>query len=95
MGSPACSMSRAAGRSSQPSSVELPDRYETLLFLGGREPVFMGTQVAVTRRCRRLRDFVLQIVWCMFAEDLTQSAVAVDIVSKSLEFALLFDKLAA
>jgi hypothetical protein len=71
--------------------VELPDRYETLLFLAGREPVFVGGQEAVTReavgkvidlyghlRDRRaadletLRDFVMQTVWCMFAEDLGQ-----------------------
>ncbi|MGH7314706.1 MAG: DNA methyltransferase, partial [Candidatus Rokuibacteriota bacterium] len=71
--------------------IELPDRYETLLFLAGREPVFAGgheelTRETVTRvvevyqRLRErqaapaevLRDFILQIVWCMFAEDLGQ-----------------------
>ena len=71
--------------------VELPDRYETLLFLTGREPVFIGGHEAITReavgkvtevytrlRERRaadaevLRDFILQSVWCMFAEDLGQ-----------------------
>lgn len=71
--------------------VELPDRYETLLFLAGREPVFAGgheqlTRAAVSRvvdayqllRERQaaaadvLRDFILQSVWCMFAEDLGQ-----------------------
>lgn len=69
--------------------IELPEQFETMLFLAGREPVFMGSQVGVTRgavsivaglyqllRERRaadadvLRDFVLQAVWCMFAEDL-------------------------
>lgn len=71
--------------------VELPDRADALMFLAGREPVFVGTQEAVTREAvsliidlyrhlgdRRaagpdvLRDFVLQSVWCMFAEDLGQ-----------------------
>ena len=71
--------------------IELPDRADTLMFLAGREPVFVGTQEAVTREAvslitalyRRLgdrraagpdvlRDFVLQSVWCMFAEDLGQ-----------------------
>lgn len=71
--------------------IELPDRYETLLFLAGREPVFIGGHEAITReavgkltelytrlRERRaadaevLRDFCLQSVWCMFAEDLGQ-----------------------
>jgi hypothetical protein len=71
--------------------VELPDRYEILLFLGGRDPVFTGGHEALTReavgrmvelyralRERRaaepevLRDFLLQSVWCMFAEDLGQ-----------------------
>jgi len=70
---------------------ELPDRLDSLLFLAGREPVFLRSQEAVTReavkhvtdlyaelRDRRaadpdvLRDFVLQTVWCMFAEDLGQ-----------------------
>lgn len=69
--------------------VELPDRYETLLFLAGREPVFAGGHEELTRetvsrvvevyqRLRErqaapaevLRDFILQVVWCMFAEDL-------------------------
>lgn len=71
--------------------IELPDQYETLLFLAGREGVFTGGHEAITRdavarvvevyqslRERRaadadvLRDFVLQTVWCMFAEDLGQ-----------------------
>lgn len=71
--------------------VELPDRYDALLFLAGDEPVFKGGQEAVTREAvgmvvelaRRLddrraagpdelSDFVLQCVWCMFAEDLAQ-----------------------
>jgi hypothetical protein len=69
--------------------IELPDRYETLLFLAGREPVFIGGHEAITREAvgnltelyRRLRErhaadadvlreFCLQSVWCMFAEDL-------------------------
>jgi hypothetical protein len=69
--------------------IELPDRYEALLFLAGREPVFTGGHEAITRdavskltglyhrlRERRaadpevLRDFTLQSVWAMFAEDL-------------------------
>ena len=68
---------------------ELPDRLDALLFLAGREPVFVGGQEEVTRyavdlvtqlytrlRERRaaepemLRDFLLQCVWSMFAEDL-------------------------
>jgi hypothetical protein len=71
--------------------VELPDRYETLLFLAGREPVFAGGHEELTRetvsrvvevyqRLRErqaappeiLRNFILQVVWCMFAEDLGQ-----------------------
>lgn len=71
--------------------IDLPDHYDALLFLAGREPVFVGGHVAVTRdavrfvtdlyqnlRERRaadldeLRDFVLQCVWCLFAEDLGQ-----------------------
>lgn len=69
--------------------VELPDRYDALLFLVGEEPVFVGAQVELTRdavaqvisvfsalKDRRaagpdvLRNFVLQCVWSMFAEDL-------------------------
>jgi len=68
---------------------ELPDRLDALLFLAGREPVFVDGQEEVTRyavdlvtqlytrlRERRadepevLRDFLLQCVWSMFAEDL-------------------------
>lgn len=71
--------------------IELPDRYEALLFLAGREPVFSGGHEELTRetvsrvvevyqRLRErqaapaevLRDFILQVVWCMFAEDLGQ-----------------------
>ena len=71
--------------------IELPDRYDALLFLSGREPVFVGGHAAVTRDAakmvtelsRRLadrrcggpderRDFILQCVWSMFAEDLGQ-----------------------
>jgi len=69
--------------------VELPDRYDALLFLAGDEPVFLGSEVELTRDAvaqvssvftalkeRRaagpdvLRNFVLQCVWSMFAEDL-------------------------
>jgi hypothetical protein len=71
--------------------IDLPDQYDALLFLVGREPVFAGGQAALTReavvhvvdlyerlKARRaagpdvLRDFVLQCVWCLFAEDLGQ-----------------------
>lgn len=71
--------------------IDLPDRADALMFLAGREPVFLASQEAVTRAAvshitglyqqlseRRaafsdvLRDFVLQTVWCMFAEDLGQ-----------------------
>jgi len=70
---------------------ELPDRYPSLLFLAGNEPVFSARQEGVTLEAvdkvaelfRRLesrhegdshsrRLFVLQVVWCMFAEDLGQ-----------------------
>lgn len=73
------------------SLVELPDHYDALIFLAGREPVFVGDESSVTREAvskvaslyrqlvdRRaaapdvLRDFALQAVWCMFAEDLGQ-----------------------
>jgi hypothetical protein len=70
---------------------ELPDRYETLLFLtaAGDEPLFAQTARALTTDAaavmaelyrallgrdaadpERLSDFVLQTVWCLFAEDL-------------------------
>lgn len=68
---------------------ELPDHLDALLFLVGRQPVFVADQTEVTReavelvtdvyaRLRErkaadlnvLRDFVLQSVWAMFAEDL-------------------------
>jgi hypothetical protein len=71
--------------------IDLPDQYDTLLFLAGREPVFAGGQAELTREAvvhlvdlyeqlseRRaadpdvLRDFLLQCVWCLFAEDLGQ-----------------------
>lgn len=71
--------------------VELSDRYDALLFLAGREPVFANGHAAVTtdaakmvaelnarmaeRRCGgpdERRDFILQCVWSMFAEDLGQ-----------------------
>jgi MmeI, DNA-methyltransferase domain/MmeI, N-terminal domain/MmeI, helicase spacer domain/MmeI, target recognition domain len=70
---------------------ELPDRYTSLLFLAGDEPVFTARQEGVTLEAvgkladllRQLeqrgegdtgsrRRFVLQAVWCMFAEDLGQ-----------------------
>jgi hypothetical protein len=68
---------------------ELPEHLDALLFLAGRQPVFVADQTEVTREAvelvtevyRRLRerkaadldvlrDFVLQSVWSMFAEDL-------------------------
>lgn len=71
--------------------IELPDRYESLLFLADREPVFSGGHEELTREtvsrvvevyqrlrerqaapAEELRDFILQVVWCMFAEDLGQ-----------------------
>jgi N-6 DNA Methylase len=71
--------------------IELPERLDALMFLAGRDAVFVGTQAAVTQEAvelvtglfatlgeRRagppdeLRDFALQCVWCMFAEDLGQ-----------------------
>ena len=71
--------------------IELPERADALMFLADEEPMFVGTQAAVTRQAvshltdlyarlgdRRaagpdvLRDFLLQAVWCMFAEDLRQ-----------------------
>jgi hypothetical protein len=71
--------------------VELPDRYDALLFLADQEPVFVDGHAAVTsgaarmvtelngrlaeRRCGgpdERRDFILQCVWSMFAEDLGQ-----------------------
>ncbi len=70
---------------------ELPDRYTTLLFLAGDEPVFAARQEAVTLEAvgklaelfqqlerrgegdpQTRRRFILQCVWCMFAEDLGQ-----------------------
>ncbi len=69
--------------------VELPDHLYALLFLAGRQPVFVHDQTEVTREAvslvtdayRRLQDrgaadldvlreFVLQSVWAMFAEDM-------------------------
>jgi hypothetical protein len=71
--------------------IDLPDQYDSLLFLAGHEPVFAGGQAQLTREAvvhlvdlyeqlgeRRaadpdvLRDFLLQCVWCLFAEDLGQ-----------------------
>jgi hypothetical protein len=71
--------------------IDLPDQYDALLFLAGREPVFSGGQAKLTLdavshlvaiyeslRDRRaadldvLREFLLQAVWCLFAEDLGQ-----------------------
>ena len=70
---------------------ELPDRYPSLLFLAGNEPLFSARQEGVTLEAvgkvadlfQRLearhegdsqtrRLFILQTVWCMFAEDLDQ-----------------------
>ncbi len=70
---------------------ELPDRYTSLLFLTGDEPVFAARQEAVTLEAvgkladlfqqleargegdpQTRRRFILQSVWCMFAEDLGQ-----------------------
>lgn len=70
---------------------ELPDRYPSLLFLTGGEPVFNARQEGVTLEAvgkladlfqqleqrgegdpQSRRRFVLQAVWCMFAEDLGQ-----------------------
>lgn len=70
---------------------ELPDRYTSLLFLAGDEPVFAARQEAVTLEAvgklagllqqleqrgegdpQSRRRFILQVVWCMFAEDLGQ-----------------------
>ena len=71
--------------------VDLPERYDALLFMAGGEPVFSGGHVSVTRDAVThltgiyqrlkdrdaaapdvLRDFLLQSVWCLFAEDLAQ-----------------------
>ena len=71
--------------------IDLPDQYDALLFLAGREPVFAGGQAELTREAvvhlidlyerlqsrgaagpDVLRDFLLQCVWCLFAEDLGQ-----------------------
>jgi MmeI, DNA-methyltransferase domain/MmeI, N-terminal domain/MmeI, target recognition domain/MmeI, helicase spacer domain len=70
---------------------ELPDRYTSLLFLTGDEPVFNARQEGVTLEAvgkladlfqqleqrgegdpQSRRRFILQAVWCMFAEDLGQ-----------------------
>jgi hypothetical protein len=67
---------------------DLPQRFETLAFLGGAEPDFDADRAELTREAvtlvtdlfgrleermaaspETLRDFVLQCVWCMFAED--------------------------
>jgi len=69
--------------------IDLPDRLDVLNFLAGRNPVFEGASVDVTREAvvlvtelyqrlqdreaadlHVLRDFVLQSVWAMFAEDI-------------------------
>jgi hypothetical protein len=71
--------------------IDLPDQYDALLFLAGREPIFTGGQAALTREAvvhlvdlyerlldraaadpDELRDFLLQSVWSLFAEDLGQ-----------------------
>lgn len=70
---------------------ELPDRYTSLLFLTGGEPVFNARQESVSLEAagkladlfqglekrgegdpQSRRRFVLQAVWCMFAEDMGQ-----------------------
>ena len=70
---------------------ELPDRYTSLLFLTGGEPVFNARQESVSLEAagkladlfqgleergegdpQSRRRFVLQTVWCMFAEDMGQ-----------------------
>ncbi len=70
---------------------ELPDRFESLLFLLGDEPLFDANRAAVTiEAVGKLAEllaslaerkqggpderhlFVLQCVWCMFAEDLDE-----------------------
>jgi len=67
---------------------ELPDHMDSLLFLAGRQPVFVASQAELTREAvalvtdlystlgeRRaadagtLRNFALQLVWSLFAED--------------------------
>jgi hypothetical protein len=71
--------------------IDLPDQYDSLLFLAGKDAVFAGGQARLTREAvvhlvdlyeqlseRRaadpdvMRDFLLQCVWCLFAEDLGQ-----------------------
>lgn len=71
------------------SLVDLPDQLESLLFLAGREPIFMGGQSRLSKEAAKLvtgvaeslkrrdaaeddeiRHFMLQSVWCLFAEDL-------------------------
>ncbi len=70
---------------------ELPDRYTSLLFLTGGEPVFNARQESVSLEAagkladlfqgleergegdpQSRRRFILQAVWCMFAEDMGQ-----------------------
>ena len=81
------------GRFNEPRTafdlVDLPDRFESLLFLLGDEPLFDANKAAVTVEAvgkleqllsslERRREggpderqlFILQVVWCMFAEDL-------------------------
>lgn len=81
------------GRFNEPRAVfdlvDLPDRFESLLFLLGDEPLFDANKLAVTveavGKLKELLDslddrreggpddrqlFILQVVWCMFAEDL-------------------------
>ncbi|MHB1883482.1 MAG: DNA methyltransferase [Acidimicrobiales bacterium] len=68
---------------------ELPDQYEALDFLAGRDPLFTGVHRHLTTEAARaiallnesltdrrgadpatVRRFLLQLVWCMFAESL-------------------------
>jgi hypothetical protein len=68
---------------------ELPDQYEALDFLAGRDPLFTGAHRHLTTEAAKaiallnesltdrqgadpatVRRFLLQVVWCMFAESL-------------------------
>ena len=68
---------------------ELPDQYEALDFLAGRDPLFTGVHRHLTTEAARIiallnesltdrrgaepatvRRFLLQVVWCLFAESL-------------------------
>ena len=68
---------------------DLPDHYDALYFLAGREPLFSGVRRHLTTEAARtvallnesltdrhaagpasVRRFILQVVWCLFAESL-------------------------